>query len=175
MSITTPTLEQFMAEPQDDHEEVTWAAAFDTTPDPLGAIAESLGRIVTVLEHGSMAETETDRLREQYADLDAKHAELWDLVEELEAILKPSTSKLANALREAIGRWRGVEPAQPPLEPEPMDPVVEPQPIPMPEKDAPIEEWVAFAQAHGHDVDPGRTNRSQIRTLLGIPQVEADA
>lgn len=193
---SAPSLEQFMTaehDPEDDLEPVEQPASQPTTQsstqqlpggDPLLSIAHSLDRMLAIAEHHQLEETEADRLREAYDDLDAKHAVLYDLVEELEAIIKPSTSKLAKALREAIDRWRDPQAAQPaegagadaPPAPDPqLVPDLQPQTSagvpPQPADDASVFEWQYYARCLGH---PAATvdamNRSQIRTLLGIPQ-----
>lgn len=182
---STPTLEQFMSEHQPEEDDApdgmyTLGPSLDPRDNsaivvprqPLESIAHSLDRMLAIAEHHELEETEADRLREAHDDLDAKYAVLFDLVAEVEAIIKPSSSKLANTVREAIDRWRDpqVEAPEPVVEaPEavvPQDPDMAP-----PDKDADVEEWRAYAAARGVTGDLSQTNRSQIRTLLGIPQV----
>lgn len=120
------------------------------------------------------------------------------IAETLEAIRK-STSKVANQVRDILQP----EPLAPaPGEPD-LEPLSDAHPLPpgpqcpgceryfadaellerhecsarqqQPAHDAPIEEWVAYAQARGLDVDPGKANRSQIRTMLGLAHPTVDA
>lgn len=165
---STPTVEAFMASPPDPEEEHDDLEQASSVTDPLASIAGSLARIVQMAEASQADESEADRLREAHDDLDAKHAVLWDLVVEIEAIVKPSTSKLANTVRQAIDRWRGVPE---PIEGPDPETTVEPFEVSgVPADDAPIEDWVAYARGQlGPDVDLSRANRSAIRTLLGIP------
>lgn len=156
MSTITP--EQFMTQTTEPDEDVFEP---DTVPsvDPLESIAESL-RVVADSLTGQHDEA-LQAAREQYDDSEAKYADLYRLLADVEKLVAPSTSKLANGVREAIARWRN-----PVVEPE----AVEPDPN-LPAHDAPVEEWRLFARAHGHTV--GEMNRSQIRTLLGIEQPAA--
>lgn len=189
----TPTPEQFLAQSDPDEEELDPPAfdeqflaqlvgsPFDWPNGPLESIAASLRTIAGSVD--GQHEAVLEETREERDDWEAKHHVLFQLVEELESIIKPSTSKLANTVREAIGRWRGIPAADPedagsaPAAPElvtvPVSSAVEMGHEP-PSNDAPIEQWVAYAQSLGHDIDPGRTNRSQIRTLLGLPHGPAE-
>lgn len=196
---TAPTLEEFLTQREADEHEPD--DSYDVEPFEPGAatalesIAVSLQQLVGMAQGDVEEERRSQQLQEAHDDIHEKHAVLYELLEEVEAIIKPSTSKLANSVREAIDRWRGVPAAESdagePAEPdavvvytcphcqtgwgEVVDPCREcgkasaPDPAKQPANDAPIEEWVAYAQSLGHDVDPGRTNRSQIRTLLGLP------
>lgn len=165
--MTAITVEQFLTSPSDPEEyELEPAQVYGpaVATDPLTSIAGSLADLVAMVRTSVEGEAEADRLRELHDDLDAKHAVLHDLVLEIEEIIKPSTSKLANTVREAVGRWRGVEPA-PVAEPveQPTPPVLE-----QPAKDADVEEWRGYATAVGVSADVSQLNRSQIRTALGI-------
>ncbi len=105
-------------------------------------------------------ETESDRLREAASDLAEERFGLLNLLEEIQTLIKPSTSKLANSVRDAINRWSGVGPAE-------ATPAAEP--VPMPAHDADVEEWQTYAHTCGvNTADLRGLNRSQIRTLLGI-------
>lgn len=188
---TTPTPEEFLAltDPEDDTDEVTptgvrsWPPpgfdrAFVLPPDPLQSIAESLRILAAAVEKHDADEAADDaqrerydRLDQEYADLEDKHRSLYELLADVEKIVKPSTSKLANSVREAINRWRNPE------VPVVVDEAVEP-PAAVPEKiwetpahDADVEEWRAYARSCGYVdevTDLNQMNRSQIRTLLGI-------
>lgn len=155
-----PTTEEFLSQVgTDDEEEETYA------PDPMDSIAESLRRLVTVAEGQGTEEAASEQLREDLDDLESRYVAMDELVEGIVAIVKPSTSKLANSVREAVDRWRGV-----PVEPEPAEMGAQ-----RPTNDAPVEEWREFARSRGYqgpDVD--KANRSQIRTMLGIAQPETD-
>lgn len=189
-----PSLGQFMTAQPDPEDDVDF-----TAPDPLTSIAHSLDRMLAIVEHHELEETEAGRLREAHDDLDAKYDALVQLVLEIEEIVKPSTSKLANSVRAALGRWSGAtgtapieEPAEVPPGDPAADPVVEPGEGPAPDevpepieepgavdgpphKDADVEAWRAYAVAQGVTDDLSRHNRSQIRTLLGITQTAAVA
>lgn len=167
---TIPSPEQFLAAPPDPDEDESSAST------PLESIAESLRGMHVLLnrwdaEHQADVEEEklSDRLRERQDDLDAEYNTLYALVEEIEAVIKPSTSKLANSVREVIGRWKNpkVEPVdeEPAAETPPVIATVEPEP------DADVEAWRAYARGRGYTgADVDRMNRSQIRTVLGIEQ-----
>lgn len=184
-----PTLEQFMTQPEPDEEDApdgmyTWGPSMrPPEPDPLVSIAHTLDRMLAIAEHHELEEQTSDRLREAHDDLDAKHAVLWDLVLEIEAIIKPSTSKLAIQVREAIGRWRGVDPepaeaateaaaeVAAPVGPVAVSEIPNPAPVSPPAKDADVDVWRAYAEALGENLDElSQMNRSQIRTRLGLPQ-----
>ena len=136
-------------------------------PDPLESIADSLHRLVASVEAHADEEKLSDSLRERQDDLEDGDT-LRQLIEEVEAIVKPSTSKLANTVREAIARWKAPKAdAEQPAE----EPVVVPvanAAEPPPEPDADVNEWCAYARSLGYD--PGLMNRSQIHTMLGIEQ-----
>lgn len=162
--MTAITPEQFMTLIEPDEEELEpferdVLTEWSEEP-PLASIAAALRRIETKLDQQGEGGV-VDTLREAYDDLEAKHAELYALLEEVEALLKPSTSKLANSVRDAITRWRAPEV---PVAPD-SDLVV------MPTHDAPVEEWRLYANTLGY-IEPAvdLMNRSQIRTLLGIEQ-----
>lgn len=177
--MTAPTLEEFLAAPPDPEEDETEAPAAPTPTaevgqtaprDSLASIADCLERIASVAE-ASAADAERplqeayEQLQRENRELEALHDTKQGLIEQALAILKPSTSKLANNLRSVL------EPVVAAPEPEPSrEPEANTDPPTPPADDAPIEDWVAFAQARGLEVDPGRTNRAQIRTALGIPQ-----
>lgn len=207
--------------PEDDHEDtepVLYA-------DPLQVIASALerlaGDVATAVRGGlagavdeigetyAVAPTGEDGLRARITELEAELSQLDVLLttrtdvadlmsaqlDEIRAVVKPSVSKLANAVRAVLD---GGEPAQPestgPTEPEavdqPQEPVAQPTGAPTPDEaqqavpsqaaaagapaatpapNAPIEDWRAFARSLGYqgsDVD--WANRSQIRTMLGL-------
>ena len=165
--MSTPTPEQFLAQtdPEDLEE--------DAGPvDPLTSIAGSLQQLVAYMS-GDLAEAATDvqlSAKEELADLEDKHRALYDLLAQVEKIVAPSTSKLANSVREAIAAWRNPEapaPAEAPA-PVPVENAAE-MGLAMPGPDADVETWARYAESLGHEV-PGHMNRSQIRTLLGIAQ-----
>ncbi|WP_134740011.1 hypothetical protein [Nocardioides sp. 503] len=212
----TPTPEQFLAmrEPDEDETEngmAPWEQQIldevnAERADPLESIAASLRQLVGALQEDKDEEQAPDWLRESLDDLQAKHEVLVQLVEEIEAIVKPSTSKLANTVRQTIGRWRAPEAsAGEPVEDEkpggpgavqcglceryfadqdllerhvcgagPMVPAANAAEMGHrpPAADAGVEEWRKYARSLGHEVSD-QTNRSQIRTLLGLPHHDA--
>jgi hypothetical protein len=103
--------------------------------------------------------------REAWSDLEDKYAALYALLEEIEGLIKPSTSKLANTVRDAIERWRKPEVPVEPTTPEPDHP----------SHDAPVEEWREYASTVNSSIDFSTMNRSQIRTELGIDQPGAES
>lgn len=185
--IQTPTPEQFLSAPDPDEPDADDLEVQPEHVDPLTSIAASLRTLVQHLDPTDLvgpAETETadDRLNQAYDDLEAKHAELYALVVEVETIIKPSTSKLANSVRAAIDTWRGVPASEPEPAP-PADPAPSPAEVPavppateplLPAPDAGLEEWRAYARSCGYNgPDVDRANRSQLRTMLGLPHFES--
>jgi len=188
--MTMPTLEQFLAsvDPDEDDEPTV-------TTDPLTSIAESL-RLLTELasrDTGDQADerlvrdltsldAECRKLRAENAALDAEAEENTALIVRVRELIKPSTSKLANSIRDVLD---GPQVSDMPtadramleeVEDEAQPPAVDPQPGQRPPgHDAPVEVWRGYAIGcgfQGNDVDS--MNRSQIRTMLGIPQPTAD-
>lgn len=112
MNVQTITPEAFLAQRDydeleaDDAPEVSQGGALDS-------IAASLQQLVGMAQASTDEEQASDRFREALDDLEAKHGVVNNLVLEIEAIVKPSTSKLANQVREALGRWRGVPEPEP--------------------------------------------------------------
>src|SRR3569623_165431 len=106
--MTSITPEQFMTQPPEPDEELDASPATDGT-DPLTSIADSLRRLADSVDQDREEERTSDALREALADLEDKYRALDALVEEIEGIVKPSTSKLANTVREAVERWRNPE------------------------------------------------------------------
>lgn len=165
----TITPEQFLAMPSDPEDDQEQAPPLD----PLESIAFSLRFLVdrfeaehateTPLTEGIVTREEFDELAQAYDDLEAKHDLLRALVEEIEGIVKPSTSKLANQVRAAVQRWRAPE-----------VPAAEPSADVVPADDAPVEAWRAYARnvrnMSGGESSIDSMNRSQIRTMLGIEQ-----
>lgn len=178
-----PTPQEFLErpEPADDGDLI----------DPLVSIAASLAQLIDAMLYplpgDAAAEEElAQNLRETAADLEDKLQAAVATLAQIEAVVKPSTSKLANAVRAELARWRGEAPSEfydrleaAAAEPEPEEPVedqvgyvgpvasVPEQPAP----DAPVEEWRAYVRARGYTsphID--LLNRSQIRSMLGIPQ-----
>jgi len=174
----TPTPAEFLTQTEPDEDDVEPTA----TPDPLTSIAESL-RLLTALasrETGDQADerlvrdltasdaqiaklqAENATLDEIYDDLATTNEVLVGQIDEVRALIKPSTSKLANSIRAVLDG--------PTTEPAAVDRDLD---RPWPADDAPVEEWRACARSvsglpNGVEVDS--MNRSQIRTLLGIPQ-----
>lgn len=188
------TPEQFLTMPSDPEDDQEPAPPLE----PLESIAFSLRFLVDRFEPEQVAaaaddgaQQRYDDLDQAYADLEAKHDVLRALVEEIEGIVKPSTSKLANQVRAAVQRWRAPEvPAGEPVDEEPgicsthgwahkfktcaevtAEQSVGGGDLELPGPDADVWEWRAYAIRLGHDnVEMGKLNRSQIRTMLGVDQ-----
>lgn len=196
---TTPSVETFLAEryPDDDLDD---EALEVYAGDPLQSIAQSLSRLTEILvrrdaqsEAEDQAEQLTEQLDRDYAELLEQYQAKAALLEKVLVICKPSTSKLANAIRAAV------EPEAEPVEPtEPAQPTDAEAPGEQivtgavqcpaclllfvdndfldrheckarPANDAPVEDWRAYAKTMGHEYPYLDTaNRSQIRTMLGI-------
>lgn len=185
MTVPAPSPAEFLAAPPDPDEDLEEAeqqypevvhpdrpVPVLTHPKPadsLASIADCLERLTGIVEARAAEEDQEQARLEAFDDLDAKHATLYELVEEIEGIVKASTSKVSLSVKAAIDRWRSPEAASAGPEQEPAPEPDEEDEAP-PANDAPIEDWVAYAVRRGLEVDPGRTNRSQIRTMLGIPQ-----
>lgn len=164
--MTAISPEAFMAQPPDPDEDLETDLRHSPTVNPQVSIALSLERLVGHFESTTFDGGLADSVREDLLDLEAKHDTLRALLEEIEAIIKPSTSKLANQVREAIGRWR--DPEVPAAAEGGEEPSGEPE---HPSHDAPVEEWREFALLHGHTPETVTgMNRSQIRSMLGIEQ-----
>ena len=164
----TPTVEQFLAEQSTEDDDFLEEAL----SDPLASIADSLRQLteIVVRRDGVDAaeeaqDQEAEQLRQGLADLEDKHRSLFELLAEVEKIVKPSTSKVSLEVKAAIEAWK--------------NPAVEnasESGLKQPAHDAPVEEWRTYARLLGH----GRTgpafneleamNRSQIRTMLDIEQ-----
>lgn len=184
-----PTAEQFLTSYQPAEDDETVLGALDAH-DPLASMAESLHTIAAALAGGTPVlgelveagptsgssalddivrelKEQHQALTEEHADLEDQHRALYALLADVEKVVAPSTSKLANAVRAAITAWRNPE-----VPAEPAGPVDEAgEPLEHPAHDAPLEEWQAYALACGAtEADLAGANRSRIRTLLGIPQ-----
>lgn len=154
----TPTPEEFLAQIGPDED--------DEILDPLTSIAGSLHKLVTLIEKHETEEREEDHQRELVDQLDRELGEKQALIDHVLEICKPSTSKLANSIRAVL------QPPTPDEETPAAEPSVEGPASQMiqPVHDADVEEWRNYARSLGHagpDVD--KANRSQIRTMLGIP------
>lgn len=194
---TTPTVEEFLTSSQPDEPEEV-----EHPTDPLESIAHSMRILTEVVVRRDAEDEEQDSqsalVNELDRELQGVRAELaasQALVEEVLAICKPSTSKLANSIRAAIAEHEAVD-EEPEGEVayvcphcgtgwgEVVDPCTEcgkaasgttPERPEQPAHDAPVEEWRDYVRA----VRPAEfrpttldtMNRSQIRTYLGIEQV----
>jgi len=171
---TTPTPEAFMAQSEPDEPDElldppTAAVQEQALPaDALDSIASSLGLLVSIVQRRDIQETQADSQRELVDQLDRELAEKTALLDQVLAIVKPSVSKLANQVREAIQGAEAAPAAPIPPAPEPTAVALIP-----PADDADVEEWAVYAESLGHEV-PGHMNRSQIRTMLGIPHPAAE-
>lgn len=176
--MTTPTISPsitaFLSQPEDDlHDGADTSrgpveavlAERAGHGDPLESIADSLRQLVGMVTKHSEDEQLADRRLELLDDLEAKHAELYDVLAQVEKIVAKSTSKVSLDVKAAINAWRNPDaaPAEPAGD--------EPEPMAQPAPDAEVEEWRAYARSLGYAGAPvEQGNRSQIRTLLGVEQ-----
>lgn len=189
--MSTPTPEQFLAQPYDpdeDADEQTQALLPDV--DPLASIAvslEALSRAVVDIavegvfgpiagrpaaardaEAADAQAAELLELGQAYDDLEDKHRALYELLADVEKIVAKSKSQVSLEVKAAINAWHNPEV---PVEGE--VPAAEPvQGLPVPAADAPIEVWQVYAAERGVE-NAGQLNRSQIRTLLGLPHFDS--
>lgn len=181
--VTALTPEQFMSQPVDPDEEVDTESV---EQDPLSSIASSLGAIAAHFTHQAVAQQQDDELQARYARLDEAYEQLardFDakqvLIDRVLEICKPSVSKLANQIRDALA-----EPEAPAEGPAPgasadagaSDDQTPPPALPeQPPHDADVYRWRAFARGCGYGGDDlDQLNRSQIRTVLGIPHAPGE-
>ena len=158
--MTHPTPEDFLTDQHAGEDEPECI-------DPLVSIADSLNRLVEAMawsgtDEAAAADQNYTQLEKAYEELDQRYDDLLELVDAIEALIKPSTSKLANGVRTAIAAWRG------PDEPVAIENTAQMGPQ-QPAPDADVEQWALYAEALGFEVHDSM-NRSQIRTLLGIEQ-----
>lgn len=186
------------AYPDDEHEE----------PLTLDELVHDLERRVTALESGvapgtvelvaAVAEPVDEAadyaftLREQIADIEAKHDVVLQLVDEIRGIVKKSTSKVSLEVKAAIDAWANPQTPSPAPDASPSESAVDDAAaaglsaqdvqqragegsqtmggfVGQPVHGADVEEWRAYARARGYQgVDVDTMNRSQIRTMLGI-------
>lgn len=138
-------------------------------------------------EETSDQEHRMHTLIEDLADEQAKHAVVIALVDQIEGIVRKSTSQVSLAVKAAIKAW--ANPDTPSPAPDVAESAVDDaagagspeqdvqqsagEGLPQPAVDAPVDEWRAYARSI-HAVPEGtvldQMNRSQIRTLLGIEQ-----
>jgi hypothetical protein len=184
--MTTITPEQFMtmAEPDEDafdpyagREAFIAQAEVQMAPAVPDEVQHALRFILDRIKQQDVDTEALQTQREQLLDLEAKHAELYALLEEIEAIIKPSTSKLANSVRDAIKAWR--DPEVPTVtvsgtllsgSPIVVGDFSSWNPGSHPAHDAPVEAWREYASTVNASLDFSTMNRSQIRTALGIEQ-----
>lgn len=153
--MTTPTPEQFMALSEPDESD-----DFDVEPlepgtrDPLESIAVSLQAIAANFV-GVGRETE---LQQTIDDLEVQVTAVNEVLGQVLEACGKSKGQLAVKVREVI-----LGPSASVTEPDPG--------VLVPGNDADVEEWRSYARSKGyggeHDLE--QLNRSQIRTLLGVP------
>jgi len=192
--MSSPTPEEFMmlaGEPDEDCEPLQMGSQFDELyVDPLTSVVESLqtiaaafGAVTGLAEEASDLRLQLAEARRDCADLEVLQLTQAELIYQVLEIVKPSTSKLANTVRDAINGYLTGNPAEAeaPAQAVPVENAAEmgcPPPAaemgcPPPAADADVEEWRAYARSCGYagpDVD--KANRSQIRTMLGIAHGE---
>lgn len=171
--MTAPTPEEFLLQTGEEYDDWQPTPATDHVAlpspqpgDPLTSIASSLATIAEASHVSAYLDQEARRLREERDEIDRELADALalnqvqtDLLERVAEIIRPSTSKLANSVRAVL------EGAAEAVTGEHANEVDAP-----PAHDAPIEEWVAWAAPRVPEgTDLVRMNRSQIRTVLGIP------
>jgi hypothetical protein len=198
--VSTPSPEAFLAEPatdedlEPDQEHEEQPSPYDwpeiSTPskaDPLAVLLIDIAKSLhTLVERGADARkasgdayliqqlqtlnTNYEELEEQYQRSALERDALRDQVAEVLEVIAKSTSQLANKVRDVLA------PPKTALEP---DPAPEPGPVDgAPAHDADVEVWREYARQHLGDAAPdgiAGMNRSQIRTLLGIPQTQGGA
>lgn len=111
---------EFLALPSDPDEETYVAEPFEPgAANPLESIAVSLQAIAASYGgqstgatlapsapiEGIVTQEEFDELARAYDDRDAQYADVRQLVEDIYAIVKPSTSKVSLAVKAAIDAW----------------------------------------------------------------------
>lgn len=198
------TPEQFMSTPQPDED------LDELTPEEVGlvtgllpiltSIAESVAKLVsspvveTVVTREDELQQALNQLDAEYAELQVRNGVLAGRLEEIRALVKPSTSKLANAVRDVLDADAVAEDDEGNVD----DSLTEPhtfvdtasamcalcgQPAGKeihqaqdkfrlgehPADDAPVEVWREYGRWCGLDLTDN-LNRSQIRSALGIPQ-----
>ncbi|MDQ6524301.1 hypothetical protein RB608_11850 [Nocardioides sp. LHD-245] len=200
MQTTIPTPAEFLLSSEPDEEAYEPfeqnAARLDALERRVYALEAERGAqpIPAVLETAACTEcadfrSEAQTLRETYAEMGHAYAGAVELVEQIEGIVKKSSSKVSLEVKAAIEAWRS-----PAAEPEPEgEPAAEGTHTrtstdsgpdfcrecsdaagdwmewPCPAQ--PIEEWRAYARGLGYTgADVDTMNRSQIRTMLGIEQ-----
>ena len=155
--MTLPTPTEFLAMPSDPDED-------GPDLDPLHSIAESL-RQIAAARAGTALPAPSDEWRAHERELGELLQDAERKLDEIRALVKPSTSKLANGIRDVL---------DPPADDE-SEETGDDEPettVPPPAHDATVGEWRDYArglQDPGADTyDLEQMNRSQIRTMLGI-------
>lgn len=176
---TTPTAQQFLTDPwtdEDGDDEIEVRSHTCHHDDrALTSIADSLERLVELTEastEGSAPIAESGGVsQEEFDELARSYDERGALLARVLEICKPSTSKLANAIRAELA------PAPEPAAEEPIAEVPKAAPADnqaIPADEAPTEEWQAYGRSFGLEGEALR-NRSTIRTVLGLPHPGAMA
>jgi hypothetical protein len=148
--------------------------------DPLASMAGSLAAMAQHLTADTWAQEKTDDaaaeladLRREYTEIEALHDGKQALIERVLEICKPSTSKLANTIRAALDPIVTVDTTGPAADLE-VDGDGADELGGQLAPEVTVEEWREYARSKGYtgpDVDTA--NRSQIRTMLGVPHVSS--
>lgn len=199
----TLTPAEFLAQPSDPEEDLEP----EQPTSSLESIAESLRTLAGYFARQEVDEDRNCAHAHAYADIEQENARLESLhdqkqalIDEVLALCKPSTSKLANAIRAVLepvvvpekAKFAGFitdeQPEQPAEGVAPVDFKIDASEVATAAissavdrgqafelgPNASVEDWRAYARMFGHtgpDVD--QANASQIRTLLGLPHPTA--
>lgn len=164
-----PTVEEFLTqvEPEEDDEP-------QLAGEPLASIAESLRQIAETCTSAKRVEALEVQALEDYLKLQGAYTDLEKLYVRSEetigavlAVCSKSKGQLAVKVREVVAGA-----AQPAGTQEQSAPGDAPE-LEQPAHDAEVEAWRDFARSRGGvEGDLQQMNRSQIRTALGVAQVE---
>lgn len=191
---TTPSPEAFLAQPYDPDEEDAEPVDHAAAAPSLALISDALQAVVRLLERqeSAVGHALLDERNDLVSQLDATLAQAaaqQAQIDEVLALCKPSTSKLANSIRAVLDPPEVAVVEESPAETEaawedgpsfaevhaevPDEAPAAAQQEPPSQAfelgpNASVEDWRAYARMFGHtEVDT--LNRSQIRTLLGVP------
>lgn len=152
-----------------------WLDVALNTQDPHSMTGAAVTGLLAVLvdheEAGGKAEASTaayDELEVEVRQVEELASRRQQVIDDILAAVKPSTSKLADKVRAiAEEAFQAATDPGPPAEPAPDAP---------PADDAPVDEWRAYARSRTDVEVTGvdTANRSQIRTMLGLSHGSAE-